>query len=101
MVTDLENELDAAFGDANDAVDSIGGSLAEKLAEKLGASAKASAVFGEPTERDGVTVIPVAKIRYGFGSGSGGGTDDDGDSSGFGGGGGGERSCGRAGRKVD
>jgi uncharacterized spore protein YtfJ len=28
-------------------------------------------VFGEPYERDGVTVIPVAKLRGGAGSGSG------------------------------
>ena len=39
------------------------------LAEKLGAAAKASLVFGEAVERDGVTVIPVAKSRWGFGGG--------------------------------
>ena len=41
------------------------------LAEKLGAAAKSSLVFGEPVERDGVTVIPVAKSRWGFGGGGG------------------------------
>jgi uncharacterized spore protein YtfJ len=41
------------------------------LAEKLGAAAKASLVFGEAVERDGVTVIPVAKSRWGFGGGGG------------------------------
>ena len=41
------------------------------LAEKLGASAKASVVFADPVEREGVTVIPVAKARWGFGGGSG------------------------------
>ena len=41
------------------------------IAEKLGAAAKASLVFGEPVERDGVTVIPVAKSRWGFGGGAG------------------------------
>ena len=41
------------------------------LAEKLGAAAKASVVFAEPVERDGVTVIPVAKARWGFGGGAG------------------------------
>ncbi len=46
--------------------------LIERLAEKLGSSARASAVFGEPVERDGVTVIPVAKARWGFGGGGGG-----------------------------
>ena len=42
-----------------------------KLAERVGASVSAKAVFGEPVERDGVTVIPVARVRYGFGAGSG------------------------------
>ena len=41
------------------------------LAEKLGASTKASTVFGEPVERNGITVIPVAKARWGFGGGAG------------------------------
>ena len=41
------------------------------LAEKLGAVAQAATVFGEPVERDGVTVIPVAKARWGFGGGTG------------------------------
>ena len=89
MVTDLDSELEAAFEEADDASSELGDALAEKLAERLGGSAKAGAVFGEPVERDGVTVIPVAKIKYGFGAGGGAGTDDDGDSAGFGSGGGG------------
>ena len=43
----------------------------ERIAERVGATARASAVFGEPVERDGVTVIPVAKATWGFGGGSG------------------------------
>lgn len=43
-----------------------------RLAERLGANAAASAVFGTPVERDGVTVIPVARVRWGFGGGGGG-----------------------------
>jgi uncharacterized spore protein YtfJ len=46
--------------------------LVERLAEKIGSSARAAAVFGETVERDGVTVIPVAKARWGFGGGDGG-----------------------------
>lgn len=57
-----------------------------RLAERLGATAAASAVFGTPVEGDGVTVIPVARVRWGFGGGSGRGKKDDSD--GFGGGGG-------------
>ena len=41
------------------------------IAEKLGAVAKAATVFGEPVERAGITVIPVAKARWGFGGGAG------------------------------
>jgi len=48
------------------------------MAEKLGAVAKAATVFGEPVERDGVTVIPVAKARWGFGGGAGRSKDEDG-----------------------
>jgi len=45
--------------------------LMASLADKLGKGARAAAVFGEPVERDGVTVIPVAKARWGFGGGTG------------------------------
>ncbi|HEY8000444.1 MAG TPA: spore germination protein GerW family protein [Solirubrobacterales bacterium] len=45
--------------------------IVERLAKRTGASAKASAVFGKPVEREGVTVIPVARARWGFGGGSG------------------------------
>lgn len=41
------------------------------LAEKLGATARAATIFGAPVERDGVTVIPVGKARWGFGGGAG------------------------------
>lgn len=43
----------------------------ETLAERIGNSIHARTVYGEPVERQGVTVIPVAKARYGFGGGSG------------------------------
>jgi uncharacterized spore protein YtfJ len=48
------------------------GDFVERLADRVGASMRASAVFGEPVERGGVTVIPVAKATWGFGGGSGG-----------------------------
>ncbi|HSS75824.1 MAG TPA: hypothetical protein VLV54_03680 [Thermoanaerobaculia bacterium] len=41
-----------------------------RLAEKLGVTARAATVFGEAVERDGMTVIPVAKARRGLGGGS-------------------------------
>ncbi|MFN0122286.1 MAG: spore germination protein GerW family protein [Blastocatellia bacterium] len=43
----------------------------ERLAQTLGVTANATHIFASPIERDGVTVIPVAKARYGFGGGSG------------------------------
>lgn len=42
----------------------------ESLAQKLGKTANAATIYGEPVERDGVTVIPAAKAMYGFGGGA-------------------------------
>lgn len=42
-----------------------------RLVESLGGTASASGVFGDPVERDGVTVVPVARVRYGVGGGGG------------------------------
>src|SRR6476469_7836957 len=50
----------------------------ETMVEKLGAVARASTVFAEPIEREGITVIPVAKARWGFGGGVGRRQDEDG-----------------------
>jgi uncharacterized spore protein YtfJ len=61
--------------------------LIEQLATRLGAKASVSAVYGEPIERDGVTVIPVARVSVGFGAGAGRGLR--GPQTGEGGGGGG------------
>jgi hypothetical protein len=48
--------------------DSIG--LVESLADRLGAKARASTLYGEPVDREGVTVIPVARAMWGFGGGT-------------------------------
>lgn len=45
--------------------------LLERLAEKLGGRASVTAVYGEPVTAEGVTVVPVAKVAYGFGGGTG------------------------------
>ena len=42
-----------------------------RLAGLLGGEATAKAVFGSPVERDGVTVIPLAKVRIGASRGPG------------------------------
>lgn len=62
--------------------------LLEGLAERVGLHANARMVYGDAVARDGVTVIPVAKVAYGFGAGSGDGEKGDG-----GGGGGGVKAA--------
>ena len=43
----------------------------ERIAEQVGGKASVRAVFGDPIERDGLTIIPVARVRWGFGGGAG------------------------------
>lgn len=65
---------DAALAEARSA--GGGGPLdgfVERMAERVGGTASVRAVFGEPVERAGVTIIPVAKVRWGFGGGAGSG----------------------------
>src|SRR5262245_62308881 len=45
----------------------------ERVGQTVGQRAQASAVFGEPVQREALTVIPVAKARFGFGGGGGSG----------------------------
>jgi uncharacterized spore protein YtfJ len=61
--------------------------LLTALADRLGGRFSAGTVFGQPVERDGVTVIPVATAQFGFGGGSG--ADPSKGQNGEGGGGGG------------
>lgn len=44
--------------------------LMEHLAEQLGSRASVSAVFGEPVTSDGITIIPVAEVGFGFAGGT-------------------------------
>ena len=41
----------------------------EQLAHDLGGNADTNLVFAEPVDRDGITIIPVAKVRYFVGGG--------------------------------
>ena len=72
MATKLEQDISAAIdaatraGAASPIDDFVG-----RLAERVGAQANVRAVFGEPIERDGLVVVPVAKVRWGFGGGAG------------------------------
>jgi quercetin dioxygenase-like cupin family protein/uncharacterized spore protein YtfJ len=47
-----------------------GGTFLERFANRVGNSARASTIFAEPVERNGVTVILVAKARWGMGGGA-------------------------------
>jgi uncharacterized spore protein YtfJ len=58
--------------------------VVEQLAKTIGAHSHADTIFGAPVTRDGVTVIPVARVIGGFaaGTGSGGGQNNSSDNSG-------------------
>lgn len=65
---------DAAVTEARTAGD--GGPIdgfVERIAERVGGKASVRAVFGDPIERDGITIVPVARVRWGFGGGAGSG----------------------------
>jgi uncharacterized spore protein YtfJ len=59
--------------------------LIERLIEAVGGRAGSQAVFAPPVQRGGVTVIPVARVRWGAGGGRG-WSPEQGDGSGGGGG---------------
>ena len=44
------------------------------ITAKLESSASVNTVYGEPITSEGKTIIPVAKVRYGFGAGGGSGS---------------------------
>ncbi|GAA3782041.1 spore germination protein GerW family protein [Streptomyces chiangmaiensis] len=64
-----ETNAPVPLGDLTAAHASV--TLLERLADKLGARASVSTVYGEPITQDGITVIPVARVGFGFGGGAG------------------------------
>jgi len=44
-------------------------SFLQRLAESVQVHANAKQVYGEPVERNGMTIIPVARVQWGFGGG--------------------------------
>ncbi len=74
----------------------------ESLARSVQDSLSTKTIYGDPITAGGVTVVPVAEVRFGFGGGGGGGTGPSGEgggntgggSGGGGGGGGGVRPVG-------
>lgn len=61
----------------------------QSIADRLQTTASVKTVFGEPIEIKGRTIIPVARVAYGFGVGSGRGKQTDAESKDGGTGGGG------------
>ena len=57
--------------DARSAAEGRFAGLLSGLADRIGANAGAKAVFGEPIEQEGRTVIPVAQSMWGGGAGGG------------------------------
>ena len=45
--------------------------LIESLVERIGGRARTATIYGDPVERDGVTVVPVARAMWGCGGGTG------------------------------
>jgi hypothetical protein len=66
-MTMLSEQMEAARVSAGDPTDG----LLERLAEMVGAKARVNTVFGDPIRQGDLTVVPVAKVRWGFGGGGG------------------------------
>ena len=80
-----ERARDKASKQAEGAAEGGVPGLLASLADRIGARAGVSAVFGEPVEKDGRTIITVAQSVWGSGAGSG-MSEEDGYGSGGGGG---------------
>lgn len=64
-------EHEASTEDHPDATLASAGDIITGLLDRVTESAAVRAVYGEPVEAHGRTVIPVAKVAYGLGAGSG------------------------------
>jgi len=73
MTTDSKAAMayDDALEQAQKAASGSIDGFVERMAERVGAKASVRAVFGDPIEKGGITVIPVARVRWGFGGGAG------------------------------
>jgi hypothetical protein len=64
--------------------------LIQMLVDRIGGRTGVQSLFGEPVERDGITVVPVGRLRWAFGAGGGSGPmSDDSEQAGSGSGAGG------------
>jgi uncharacterized spore protein YtfJ len=67
----MTDEKEQAFEDAQEAAAAGVVGLLETVLDRIGLNAGAKAVFGEPIEKHGRTVIPVAQTIIGTGGGGG------------------------------
>ena len=72
----MTDDQDQAFDEAEKASHSGAVGLLETVFNQIGMNAGAKAVFGDPIEKSGRTVIPVAQAVIGTGGGGGGGSSD-------------------------
>lgn len=72
----MSDDLSRVLREAREAASGRTDSVVQMLAERVGLQAGTHAIFGQPVEHDGVTVIPVGKVRYGFGGGAGRGIEE-------------------------
>ena len=72
----MSDDLSRVLREAREAASGRTDSIVQMLAERVGFQAGTHAIFGQPVENDGVTVIPVGKVRYGFGGGAGRGIEE-------------------------
>ena len=74
MSTETESgEIEGAETEAPEAIDltsNVGESI-RSILEDLTEHASVRSVYGDPIEADGRTIIPVARVSYGFGGGFG------------------------------
>jgi len=68
MATTLEQ-----LGETAEQVDVTGpvDRVLERLADSLGAKATVDAVYGDPIRQGDMTIVPVARVRWGLGGGGG------------------------------
>jgi uncharacterized spore protein YtfJ len=83
-----ETDEEATMTTETQAGSALADELLQRIGQIVGDKAKVATIFGEAVEREGITVIPVAKARFGFGGGAGAGASGEDEGSGGGGGGG-------------
>lgn len=90
METDTDTTTNEMYSIDADESPGISGLVNETI-ERLHDGAHVDRVYGKPFAADGKTVVPVARVAYGFAGGFGSGTDDEGETGEGGGGAGGVR----------